>query len=217
MMIQYVASILEAAIFASEEALSLSQLIKLFNPEEGVDKKILKQALEKLTQSYLNRAIELKEVASGYRFQVRADYNLWIRRLWQAKPPKYARATMETLALIAYKQPITRSEIEAVRGVRVSTPIMKTLEERAWIKVIGYRELPGKPALYATTKPFLDHFNLKSLAELPELTAIKEAEKFEASLMEQVQFDMAELERQPETSKSDLLKALAVEVPSEAV
>lgn len=125
--------------------------------------------LTELQCDYAGRGIELKEVATGYRFQVRADLGLWISKLFAEKPPRYSRALLETLALIAYKQPITRAEIEDVRGVAVSTNIMKTLQEHEWIRVIGYKEVPGKPALFATTDKFLDHFNLKSLAELPQL------------------------------------------------
>lgn len=139
----------------------------------------IKDMIAELICDYAGRGIELKEVATGYRFQVRADLCPWISKLFEERPPRYSRAFMETLALIAYKQPITRAEIEDVRGVTVSTNIMKTLQEHEWIRVVGYKEVPGKPALFATTDKFLNHFNIKSLADLPplmEFTADPEVE-----------------------------------------
>ncbi|MBT8433734.1 MAG: SMC-Scp complex subunit ScpB, partial [Gammaproteobacteria bacterium] len=125
---------------------------------------------------------ELKQVASGFRFQVRTDFETWIVRLWEQKPPRYSRAMMETLALIAYRQPITRGEIEDIRGVSVSTNIIRTLEERNWVKSLGHKEVPGRPALYGTTREFLDYFNLKSLNELPSLVEIRDLDQFTPEL-----------------------------------
>ncbi len=169
-----VKSILEAAIFAAEKPLNLERMAQLFRPEECPDRDILRAALESLAHDYLARGVELKEVSSGYRFQVRTHYAAWVGRLWEEKPGRYSRAVLETLALIAYRQPITRGEIEEIRGVAVSSNIVKTLQEREWIKVVGHREVAGRPALFATTRQFLDHFNLKSLDQLPALTEIRD-------------------------------------------
>ena len=135
----------------------------------GADKKDIVAALEEIQKNCQNRGFELKEVSSGWRFQVREDTSYWVNRLWEEKPPKYSRALLETLAIIAYRQPITRGEIEEIRGVAVSSPIVNTLMEREWIKVVGHRDVPGKPSLLATTRQFLDYFNLKSLEYLPSL------------------------------------------------
>ena len=169
--------IVEAALLASDGPLTVANLVKLFAPGElGEDtaNKVLREALTSVEADASDRGIELKRVASGYRFQVRQELAEWVSRLWDEKPPRYTRALLETLALVAYKQPVTRGDIEQVRGVGVSQSIMRTLLEREWIKVIGHKEVPGKPALYATTKEFLDYFNLKSLSELPPLPEIRD-------------------------------------------
>ncbi len=131
-----------------------------------------------MIEEYQHGGIELKQVASGFRLQVRSDYETWVARLWEQKPPRYSRALMETLALIAYRQPITRGEIEDIRGVSVSTNIIRTLEERDWVKSLGHKEVPGRPTLYGTTREFLDYFNLKSLNELPTLAEIRDIDQF---------------------------------------
>ena len=164
--------ILEALLMAANEPLSLDYLHKLFtNNGIDIEKNDVRRFLDELTQDYQNqdRAIELKEVASGYRLQVKQDLASWVNKLWEEKPPRYSRAFLETLAIIVYKQPATRAEIEEVRGVSVSSNIVKTLLEHGWIKIVGYKEVPGRPALYATTAKFLDYFNLRSLEELPTL------------------------------------------------
>jgi segregation and condensation protein B len=135
-----------------------------------------------LREHYQNSGITLQEVASGYRFQARAEYSPWLAKLWEERAPRYSRAFLETLSIIAYKQPITRAEIEEIRGVTVSSAIIKTLQERDWIRILGYREVPGKPALYGTTKSFLDYFNLSSLTALPALPEFKSLENQEAQL-----------------------------------
>lgn len=165
--------ILEAMIFASTVPLSVMRCQQLL-AQQGVQLTLndIQIALQQLAESYESRGVELVEVASGFRFQVKQDYAHWITQLWQEKPSRYSRATLETLALIAYRQPITRSEIEAVRGVAVSSAIINSLVEREWIRVVGQRDMPGKPHLYGTTKLFLDYFNLKQLADLPPLTAL---------------------------------------------
>ncbi|NKB99698.1 MAG: SMC-Scp complex subunit ScpB [Pseudomonadales bacterium] len=168
--------IIEAALLASDGPLTVANLVKLFAPGELGDdtaSKEVREALKTIEAEAEERGVELQRVASGYRFQVRQELSEWVSRLWDEKPPRYTRALLETLALVAYKQPVTRGDIEQVRGVSVSQNIVRTLLEREWIKVVGYKEVPGKPALYATTKEFLDYFNLKSLAELPPLPEIR--------------------------------------------
>ena len=174
---EQIALIVEAALMASERPLSLEALARLFADEEPrPDRGRLLEALEIIRRAYDGRAVELVEVASGYRFQVRKSWVPWIAKLWEERPARYSRALLETLALIAYRQPITRGEIEAIRGVSVSSSIIRTLLERDWIRVVGHKEVPGRPALYATTRAFLDHFGLKSLDELPPLPEVKDLE-----------------------------------------
>jgi len=166
--------VLEAALFAAGEPLSMDRMLSMFDTGAQPERTEIRSALETLEASYRERGIELVEVSGGFRIQVRQSMSPWIARLWLEKPPRYSRALLETLALIAYRQPITRGEIEHVRGVAVSTGIVRTLMERGWIRVVGHRDVPGKPALYATTRAFLDYFNLKSLADLPSLAELQE-------------------------------------------
>ncbi|MDX5373424.1 MAG: SMC-Scp complex subunit ScpB [Pseudomonadaceae bacterium] len=173
---QELASLLEAWLLASGRPLSLERLGELFEEGERPEPAQLREALEVLRQSCEGRAFELREVASGYRLQVRERFSPWVGRLWEERPQRYSRAMLETLALIAYRQPITRGEIEDVRGVAVNSQIIKTLQERDWIRVVGYRDVPGKPAMFATTRAFLDYFNLKSLEQLPPLAELRELE-----------------------------------------
>ena len=181
-----IAKVLEAALMASDRPLSLDALQRLFDePVPARDE--LRAALEALRTAYAERAVELVEVASGYRFQVRRPWAARVARLWEEKPQRYSRALLETLALIAYRQPITRGEIEEIRGVGVSSQIMRTLLERGWVRVVGHREVPGRPALYATTRAFLDHFGLTRLEELPPLPEVKDLEQLEARLAEVVE------------------------------
>lgn len=170
------ATLLEALLLASGKPLSLERISELFDQVERPDAPQLRAALDILGKRCEGRAIELKEVASGYRLQVRERFSPWVGRLWEERPQRYSRALLETLALIAYRQPITRGEIEDIRGVQVSSQIIKTLQEREWIRVVGYREVPGRPAMLATTKVFLDHFNLHSLDELPPLAELRAME-----------------------------------------
>jgi segregation and condensation protein B len=170
------ASLLEAFLLASGKPQSLERLFELFEEAERPEPAVFKKALTHLGKSCEGRAFELVEVASGYRLQVREKFAPWVGRLWEERPQRYSRAMLETLALIAYRQPITRGEIEDVRGVAVNTNIIKTLLEREWVRIVGYREVPGKPAMFATTKAFLDHFNLKNLDELPSLAELREME-----------------------------------------
>ena len=168
-------TILEAALFASSEPLSLERLHSLFDDEkEALSKPDIKEALAELALEYEHRPVSLKETASGYIFQVKTEFSPWVNKLWHEKaPPKHPRALLETLAIIAYRQPITRAEIEEIRGVSVSTQIVRTLLEQEWVRVVGQREVPGRPSLYATTPFFLDYFNLKSLSELPSLMELQ--------------------------------------------
>jgi segregation and condensation protein B len=175
-------SILEAVLLASGEPLSLSLLASVFADEERPSNQDISSALEELADDYAERGMELKEVASGFRIQVREDTNPWVARLWEERPQRYSRALLETLALIAYRQPITRGDIEEVRGVSVRTNIIRTLQEREWIRVVGHRDVPGKPALFGTTKAFLDYFNLSSLDDLPSLAEIRDMDSIEPEL-----------------------------------
>lgn len=175
--------ILEAALLAAGEPLSTSQLAALFTDDERPPVGEISRALEQLRVDCANRGIELKKVASGYRLQVRQDLNEWVARLWTERPQRYSRALLETMALIAYRQPITRGEIESVRGVSVSTSIIRTLQERDWIRVVGHRDVPGKPALFGTTKIFLDSFNLQNLDDLPTLAEIRDMDNLEPELL----------------------------------
>ncbi|MEK1911977.1 MAG: SMC-Scp complex subunit ScpB [Pseudomonas chlororaphis] len=170
------APLLEAFLLASGKPQSMERLFELFEEGERPDPAVFKRALTIMGKSCEGRAFELKEVASGYRLQVREKFAPWVGRLWEERPQRYSRAMLETLALIAYRQPITRGEIEDVRGVAVNSQIVKTLLEREWIRVVGYRDVPGKPAMFATTKAFLDHFNLKNLDDLPPLAELREIE-----------------------------------------
>ncbi len=167
--------ILETALLSSQEPLPLAELKKLF--ENELDSETLRKLLDELRQDWYGKGIELVNVASGWRFRAKPEYQIYLDRLNPEKPPRYSRAAMETLAIIAYRQPVTRGDIEQIRGVSVSTHVIKVLEDRGWIDVVGHRETPGRPALYATTKTFLDDLNLLSLEELPPLEDIGSLEK----------------------------------------
>lgn len=166
--------IVEAVLFASEKPLSIKQLQEVFPELEQPSLAELEDAVAQVVADYSSRPVELKLLASGYRFQVRENMSPWVSRLFEEKPARYSRALLETLAIIAYRQPVTRGEIEDIRGVVVSSNIIRTMLEREWIKVVAHKEVPGRPALYATTKQFLDYFNLSSLAQLPTLEEIQE-------------------------------------------
>jgi len=174
--------IIEGALLAAGKAMTVAQLADLFEEQERPQTTEIREALKEVADRCEDRGFELQEVASGFRFQVRQALSPWVARLWQERPQKYSRALLETLSLIAYRQPITRGEIEEIRGVAVSSNIVKTLHEREWIRVVGHRDVPGRPAMYATTRTFLDYFNLKNLDQLPALAEIRDLETLNAEL-----------------------------------
>ena len=166
--------IIEAILFASDKPLTIEQLFNLLEHDLAVSRAQIRSMLDELMAEYEQRAIELVDVGGAFRFQTKSAYSEWVQLLWEEKPQKYSRALLETLALIAYRQPITRGDIEEIRGVAVSSNIIKTLQERNWVRIVGHREVPGRPAIYATTRQFLAHFNLKSLEDLPTLAEIRD-------------------------------------------
>ncbi len=174
--------IVEAVLMAAGKPLNLDQILAVFGDGEKPERDALRAALTDLQQDYAERGLELIEVASGYRIQVTRDMEPWVSRLTEDKPARYSRALLETLALVAYRQPITRGEIEDIRGVSVSTSIMKTLQEREWVRIVGHRDVPGRPAMYGTTKQFLDYFNLKGLDDLPTLMELRDIDTINAEL-----------------------------------
>ena len=189
-------NIVEAALMVSERPVSLNRLLALFEKElDRPEKADVRAAIDQITEDYTGRGIEVKEVASGFRIQVNGDYSEWINLLFEDRPPRYSRALLETLAIIAYRQPVTRAEIEEIRGVSVSSNIIRTLQERSWIRVVGQRDIPGRPELLATSKEFLDYFNLKKLSELPALAEIKDFDQINPDL-----FDELEKKIQEETA-----------------
>lgn len=174
--LEKIRQIIEGLLLASGKPLTLDKIAELFTKDELPEREVLKTALKEIEESCEGRGFELKKVASGYRFQVRQDLSDWIGRLWEEKPQRYSRALLETIAIIAYRQPITRGDIEKIRGVAVSSSIIRTLLEREWVRVVGHRDVPGRPAMYASTRQFLDYFNLQNLNELPALTEIRDME-----------------------------------------
>jgi len=187
---------LEAILMSAGKPISAEKLLHHFDEDDPRPSiTVLRKQLKSLQTDCDGRGIELKEVSSGYRYQARDGYGKWVSILWEEKPQRYSRALLETLALIAYRQPVTRADIEDVRGVSVSTSIVKTLLEREWVRVVGHRDVPGRPALYATTRQFLDYFNMKSLDELPSLSEIKDLSKLDPELDLELMTD----ENQPTT------------------
>ncbi len=182
MQAQQIKNTIEAILFSAERPLSHIQLLDYFEPEDQVNRQTIKTAVAALQDDYQNKGIELKEVDRGYRFQTRQQYKTWVTKHWKERAPKYSRALLETLAIIAYRQPTTRAEIEDIRGVSVSSNIIKTLEERGWVRVVGHKEVPGRPSMLGTTREFLDYFNLKSLDELPTLADLIDIKDLNLSL-----------------------------------
>nr|WP_174624583.1 SMC-Scp complex subunit ScpB [Candidatus Methylobacter favarea] len=194
--------IVEAVLFAANRPMTAMQVQQIFPELEQPELKEIKAAIDVIIEEYRFRPVELKQLASGYRFQVRQELSRWVSRLFEEKPPKYSRALLETLAIIAYRQPVTRGDIEDIRGVSVSSSIIQTLLERDWIRVVAHKEVPGRPGLYATTEQFLDYFNIKALDELP---ALQEIQNLDLSIDESVdnrqQFMQVESEKQETTEQ----------------
>ena len=179
--------IVEAILFAASRPLSCRQIQQVFPELEQPDVIEIQTAIDAIVEDYRIRPIELKKVASGYRFQVRQELSRWVSRLFEEKPPKYSRALLETLAIIAYRQPVTRGDIEDIRGVSVSSTIIQTLLEREWIRLVGHKEVPGRPGLYATTRQFLDYFNISTLSQLPPLQEILDLDEPVVNAQQQLQ------------------------------
>lgn len=201
-------AIAEAALLAAGKPLSLDQLRELFSEEERPARQVMEHVMVLLEAACEGRGFELKKVASGYRIQVREEFAPWVGRLFEEKPQRYSRALLETLALIAYRQPITRGEIEDIRGVTVSSNIIRTLLEREWVRVVGHRDVPGRPAMYATTKQFLDYFNLTGLDQLPPLNEIRDLEEIgreiEKNMQSEIEFESTTAENDDESSSQTL-------------
>ncbi|MCW8963993.1 MAG: SMC-Scp complex subunit ScpB [Gammaproteobacteria bacterium] len=190
-------NIIEAALLAAGRPLTVDHLVAMFEEANEPERDVIRKTIDTLNEEYAERGIEIHRVASGYRLQVKKELAPWVSRLWEEKPARYTRALLETLSLIAYRQPITRGEIEDVRGVAVSSNIIKTLMEREWIRVLGHRDVPGKPAMYGTTREFLDYFNLKSLSQLPTLQELRDIDSINAEL------DLGDTGPAPETAAGD--------------
>lgn len=193
--------IVEGLLLAAGRPLTLDNIAQVFSEDEKPDNNELAAVMQSITRDCDDRGFELKEVASGYRFQVKQDLSEWIGKLWEERPPRYTRALLETLALITYRQPMTRADIEEIRGVGVSSNIIRTLLDREWVRIVGHRDVPGRPAMFATTKQFLDYFNMKSLQELPPLAEVKELDRGSQ------EFDSAD----------DLLNQRVIELPEDAI
>jgi segregation and condensation protein B len=196
-------NILEAILISATKPLSIEKLLGFFQSEDLVNRLDVKQGLIDLATSFESRSVELVETASGFRFQTREEYKQWVTQHWDEKPAKYSRALLETLALIVYRQPITRAEIEDIRGVAVSSHIVKTLQERDWIRIVGHKEVPGRPSLLGTTRQFLDYFNLKSLDEMPSLSEIQDIDKLYPELDLKIKSELAEADDNRLKQKSD--------------
>ncbi|MBK1887720.1 SMC-Scp complex subunit ScpB [Marinobacter sp. DY40_1A1] len=186
-------AIAEAALLAAGKSLTLDQLRELFAEDERPARQVMEHVMMLVGNACEGRGFELRKVASGYRLQIREEFAPWVSRLFEEKPQRYSRALLETLALIAYRQPITRGEIEDIRGVAVSSNIIRTLLEREWVRIVGHRDVPGRPAMYATTRQFLDYFNLSGLGELPPLSEIRDLEEIgreiEKNIQAEIEFD----------------------------
>jgi segregation and condensation protein B len=206
--LQRIQAIAEAALLAAGKPLSLDQLRELFSEEERPARQVMEHVMVLLETACEGRGFELKKVASGYRIQVREEFAPWVGRLFEEKPQRYSRALLETLALIAYRQPITRGEIEDIRGVTVSSNIIRTLLEREWVRVVGHRDVPGRPAMYATTKQFLDYFNLTGLDQLPPLNEVRDLEEIgreiEKNMQAEIEFESTTAENDDESSSQTL-------------
>lgn len=200
--IDQVRKIVEGALLAADRPLSVDQILAVFGEDERPTTTVIEHVLSRIEAACEGHGFELRRVASGFRFQVREELSPWVGRLWEEKPQRYSRALLETLALIAYRQPITRGDIEEVRGVTVSTGIIRTLLDREWIRVVGHRDVPGRPAMYATTRSFLDYFNLQSLDELPPLSEVRDLDTISREVEERLQEELALDEQAPNGDES---------------
>ena len=189
MEIEQLKHIIEAILLGAGRPLTVDQLLTMFEEHEKPERNAIREAISVLQEEYETRGLALVQVGSGYRIQIRETMRPWVARLWEEKPARYSRALLETLSLIAYRQPITRGEIEEVRGVAVSTTIMKTLLEREWVHIIGHREVPGRPAMYGTTRKFLDYFSLKGLSDLPSLAELRDL----SAIGKDLELDLSEI------------------------
>lgn len=213
--LQLLKRIIEGALMAADSPLSRRAIKELFDELERPEDALLDQAINELQADTEERGYELTRVASGYRYQVRQDLSRWVGKLWKERAPRYSRALLETLSLIAYRQPITRGEIEDIRGVAVSTQIIKTLLEREWVKIVGHRDVPGRPAIYATTKVFLDYFNLNSLDQLPPLAEIRDlntiSREFNIELPEELKALESEADQSPDEEAGENIEKPSAE------
>jgi segregation and condensation protein B len=205
--------IIEAVLLASGKPLTLQQLLGVFGDGEKPERDQLRLAIDGLREDYADRAIELVQVASGFRIQVKQDMEPWVSRLTEEKPARYSRALLETLALVAYRQPITRGEIEDIRGVSVSSSIVKTLQEREWVRIVGHRDVPGRPAMYGTTRQFLDYFNLKGLDDLPTLMELRDIDTINAELELMMPGEATERPEEQDVEASDAAGIASEEAP----
>ena len=205
--------IIEAVLLASGKPLTLEQLLGVFGDGEKPERDQLRQAIAALQEDYADRGIELVQVASGYRIQVEQAMEPWVSRLTEEKPARYSRALLETLALVAYRQPITRGEIEDIRGVSVSSSIVKTLQDREWVRIVGHRDVPGRPAMYGTTRQFLDYFNLKGLDDLPTLMELRDIDTINAELELTMPGEETETPEEQSDTASDAVVSASEESP----
>jgi len=205
--------IVEAVLLASGKPLTLEQLLGVFGDGEKPERDQLRQAIATLQDDYAERGIELVQVASGYRMQVKQTMEPWVSRLTEEKPARYSRALLETLALVAYRQPITRGEIEDIRGVSVSSSIVKTLQEREWVRIVGHRDVPGRPAMYGTTRQFLDYFNLKGLDDLPTLMELRDIDAINVELELAMPGEVTEVPEEQAGEASDGAATVSEESP----
>jgi segregation and condensation protein B len=204
--------IIEAALMAADKPLDIPELIALFDEPNIPESRQLREVIAALQEDCAERGVELRQVASGYRYQSKQEYAPWLKKMWEEKAPRYSRAFIETLVLIAYRQPITRAEIEEIRGVAVNAQIIKTLIEREWVKVVGHRDVPGKPELLGTTKLFLDYFNLQSLNDLPTLEEIQDLDNQVHQLEKQLQLDVFAAAEENSANQAALLAAPAADI-----
>jgi segregation and condensation protein B len=200
---QNIKQIVEAVLLAAGKPLSLDNILAVFGEDEKPERDEIRQVIAALQEDYAQRGIELVQVASGYRVQVIQEMEPWVSRLTEEKPARYSRALLETLALVAYRQPITRGEIEDIRGVSVSSSIMKTLQDREWVRIVGHRDVPGRPAMYGTTKQFLDYFNLKGLDDLPTLMELRDIDTINAELDFDLEGESAESPASAQHTETD--------------